>query len=422
MAKKRKKTKLNKFFRVLIGIGLIVFLVIQFAPNVIKGNVATKLPNQSEYLDKVDTKGFLIMHETVYTSEGEGVLELNASEGQRVPKDFEVANLNLTNDVSDAKDELLKVQSAIEYKNQSLNPEDIDYETTDAEINIIHSIQDYIIVDDMQSLFASIDNLELNTRKNINISDIGELINLSLQELEHKKDSLSREISINNIPYKAEISGVVSYKIDYLEEVLNFENMGELNYEQLKSLEIEELAKPNNLVSQGDPVYKLIDNYEYYMALLVEDSTKINDYKIGDSIEVIADGSISLKGVVYDQKTTDNSAVLIVKFNDKLQDLNYNRIHDVNIIKSKNYVYVVPSQAIAILENREGVYIKELNGIVRFRPIKILYQNELETFVDIGDNKGYIEVEDNVDLVKTITLFDEVILNPQNIEDGQILK
>ena len=274
----------------------------------------------------------------------------------------------------------------------------------------------------MQSLFASIDNLELNTRKNINISDIGELINLSLQELEHKKDSLSREISINNIPYKAEISGVVSYKIDYLEEVLNFENMGELNYEQLKSLEIEELAKPNNLVSQGDPVYKLIDNYEYYMALLVEDSTKINDYKIGDSIEVIADGSISLKGVVYDQKTTDNSAVLIVKFNDKLQDLNYNRIHDVNIIKSKNYVYVVPSQAIAILENREGVYIKELNGIVRFRPIKILYQNELETFVDIGDNKGYIEVEDNVDLVKTITLFDEVILNPQNIEDGQILK
>ena len=93
-----------------------------------------------------------------------------------------------------------------------------------------------------------------------------------------------------------------------------------------------------------------------------------------------------------------------------------------NIIKSKNYVYVVPSQAIAILENREGVYIKELNGIVRFRPIKILYQNELETFVDIGDNKGYIEVEDNVDLVKTITLFDEVILNPQNIEDGQILK
>ncbi|NLY20274.1 MAG: hypothetical protein GXZ08_03240 [Tissierellia bacterium] len=413
---------IRNILKLIIPLALILYIVFKFSPNLISSNIPTKLPKQSEYLDKIDTKGFLIMNERIYTSQGEGVLELNASEGDRVPKDFEVVNLNLMNDDTDTKDELFRVQSAIEYKNKSLNPDAEEHTTTDAEKNIIYSIQENIQSGNMNDLFTSIDNLELNTRKNINISDIGELINLSIPELESRRDKLSKEVSINNIPYKAEYAGIVSYKIDNFEEVLSVENLDNINYETLKEIKLDELEKVTNHVGQGDKIYKLIDNYEYYMAAMVEDFRDITDYKEGDTIELVADVSVDLKGQVIKKSIQGENAVLIIKLNEKLHDLNYNRIHDISIIKSKSYIYVIPSSSIVILENQEGVYIKELNGIVRFRPINIINQNEFETYVDMGDNKGYINIEGKADPMKTITVFDDVITNPQNVEDGQIIK
>ncbi len=421
MSNRKRKNPKNKRFRLLILVA-IIFLALSYIINNNQGSsLKTSNPIKTEYLDKIDTKGYLILKEKIYTSQGNGVVDYSVRDGQRVPKDHVIANLNLMNDVSDMKEELLKVQSAIEYKNQNLNPSTTAYEISEKEINLIYSIQDALVEDDLENALIAIETLELNTKKNVDISEISTLINLSNQELEDRRDELSREISTNNIVYKSEIAGIVSYKVDKLEEVYTEENIPDMDYEFIRNNPSTGQLGQQNTVNTGDPLYKLIDNFSYYLAIPVDEINNIGDYSVDDTIKLMINSRTTLSGNIHRINKTDNTGVIVVSLKDKLSELGYDRVVDVSIIKSKISSYVINTKSVVEVNDQSGVYIKELNGLVKFRPIKIVSQSEIDTIVETGDNKGYIEGV-NGKQVRTITIFDEVIDEPGNIEEGQILK
>ncbi|MFB0971407.1 MAG: hypothetical protein GX666_05175 [Tissierellia bacterium] len=421
MSRTRRKNSKNKRFRLLILVGLIILAFFVFMQNTRTITLKTSNPIKTEYLDKIDTKGYLILNEKTYTSQGDGVVDYNVRDGQRVPKDHVIANLNLMGDASDLKDELLKVQSAIEYKNQNLNPSTTAYEISDKEINLIYSIQDALVEDDLPNALVAIETLELNTKKNVDISEISTLINLSNQELEDRRDELSREISTNNIVYKSEIAGIVSYKIDKLEEIYTEENIPQIDYEFIRKNPSSTQIGQQNTVKTGDPLYKLIDNFAYFMAVPIDEMSSIENLEVGSSIELLVNSRTTLKGNIYQINQTENTGVIIISLKDKLSELGYDRILDASIIKNKIKSYVISTKSVVEVNNQPGVYIRELNGLVKFRPIHIVNQNDLDTIVETGDNKGYIE-DINGESVRTITVFDELIDEPANIEEGQILK
>lgn len=399
----------------------IIILVFYFInPNSSTKASKTKTPVKTEYLDKIDGKGYLILNEKTYTSQGEGVVDYNVRDGERVPKDYVVANLNLMGDISDKKDELLKIQSAIEYKNQNLNPTASEFEISEKEINLINSIQDALVEDDLPDALIAIETLELNTKKNVDISEISHLINLSNQELEDKRDELSKDISTNNIIYRAEIAGIVSYKVDGLEEVYSKENIPKMDYNFIRENLPKKPLGQQNEVTKGEPLYKLIDNFSYYIAIPIDDMNEFNGYKVKDEITLLINSKTTVKGTIEMVNMTENTGVVIVKLDEKLSELGYDRTVDASIINDKSTCYVIDTKSVVELDNTLGVYVRELNGIVRFRPIKVIGQNDLDTIVDVGDSKGMIEL--NNEKVRTVTSFDEVILEPANIEEGQIIK
>lgn len=418
--KRKRAYKLKRLRLLLIPLALVIIFSI-FTNRKTAKNIATSLPIKTEYLDKVDSKGYLILKEKVYTSQGDGVVDYNVRDGERVPKDYIVANLNLMSDSEDLKKELLKVQSAIEYKNQSLNPSTSSFVITDKEINLINSIQDSLVRDNMQETLLAIETLELNTKKNVDISEISDLINLSNQELEDRRDDLSKEISTNNVVYKAEDAGIISYKVDGLEEVYNEENIEKIDYQLIMDNQKSASLGQRNSVKMGDPLYKIIDNFTYSMAIPVEDEKVLKIYSKDKAVDLLINSKISLKGRVSRvNRTSESKGVLIVSLNDKLSELGYDRVLNVSLIESRSDCFVIPTKAIVEVDNQTGVYILELNGLVKFRPIEILRQNEIDTTISIGDEKGYIKNKKGEDL-RTLSAFEEVIIEPENIEEGEIL-
>ncbi len=418
--KRKRAYKLKRLRLLLIPLALVIIFSI-FTNRKTAKNIATNLPIKTEYLDKVDSKGYLILKEKVYTSQGDGVVDYNVRDGERVPKDYIVANLNLMSDSEDLKKELLKVQSAIEYKNQSLNPSTSSFVITDKEINLINSIQDSLVRDNMQETLLAIETLELNTKKNVDISEISDLINLSNQELEDRRDDLSKEISTNNVVYKAEDAGIISYKVDGLEEVYNEENIEKIDYQLIMDNQKSASLGQRNSVKMGDPLYKIIDNFTYAMAIPVEDEKVLKTYSKDKAVDLLINSKISLKGRVSRvNRTSESKGVLIVSLNDKLSELGYDRVLNVSLIESRSDCFVIPTKAIVEVDNQTGVYILELNGLVKFRPIEILRQNEIDTTISIGDEKGYIKNKKGEDL-RTLSAFEEVIIEPENIEEGEIL-
>lgn len=418
--KRKRAYKLKRLRLLLIPLALAIIFSI-FTNRKTAKNIATSLPIKTEYLDKVDTKGYLILKEKVYTSQGDGVVDYNVRDGERVPKDYIVANLNLMSDSEDLKKELLKVQSAIEYKNQSLNPSTSTFVITDKEINLINSIQDSLVRDNMQETLLAIETLELNTKKNVDISEISDLINLSNQELEDRRDDLSKEISTNNVVYKAEDAGIISYKVDGLEEVYNEENIEKIDYQLIMDKQKSTSLGQRNSVKTGDPLYKIIDNFSYAMAIPIEDEKVLKTYSKDKSVDLLVNSKISLKGKVSRvNRTNETKGVLIVSLNNKLSELGYDRVLNVSLIESRSECFVIPTKAIVEVDNQTGVYILELNGLVKFRPIEILTQNEIDTTISIGDEKGNIKNKKGEDL-RTLSAFEEVITEPENIEEGEIL-
>ncbi len=421
MSPKKRLIRNRKRLRLVF---LVLVLILVFAGYFSRSkatNIETVKPVKYDYIDKIDTKGYLILDEKTYTSQGKGVVDYSVRDGERVSKDYVIANLNLMSDVSDLKDELLKVQSAIEHKNQNLNPSNQEFEISDKEINLISTIQDSLIKEEMPGVLESIETLELNTKKNVDISEISSLINLSNQELEDRRDELSREIATNNIVYKSENSGIVSYKIDNLEEVFTVEKIPEMTYDFIKENSNITYKGQTNQVETGEPLYKIVDNFSYYMAIPVDDISKIRSLRKEDKVDLLINSDTSLSGEIVEINKTDKTGVIVVLLKEKLSEVGLDRQVDVSIIKDRSDSYLVPTSSIVESNNTSGLYLLELNGIVRFRPIKIISQRGEETIVERGDSKGYIKGKNNKE-VRTITVFDQIIKDPRDIEEGQIIR
>lgn len=405
---------------ILLPLIIIFLLIIILNRGPRASDYESSYPKKIEYLNKVDTQAYLILNEIVYRASDDGVVDYELQEGQRVAKDTKVASLNLTKDNDGFKEDLLRVQSAIEYKRQSDQIKDETYEINDQDVNLISTIQRSLNTQAMAQTLDAIEALELNTKKNIDISEISDLINLSNQELEDRKEDLSRQISISNEVYRATEAGLISFKADGLEDSFQEEKIPFMDVDYLEANSDQVFREDINIVEKGQPIYKLVDNFNYHMAVPVLDESMASQLQIGEKLEVLVDNKVTISGEIVHLNEDEKGTVAILFCQDKLIEIGLNRIHQVSLIKDKVKTYLVNSEALVEESGQTGVYVKGLNGLVGFVPVKVFLQRQADTLVLTGDSKGQIE-DASGRKVKTLTIYDEVISNPVDLEKGQVI-
>ena len=96
--------KKNKFFKRRLIALIILLILIMFFAKLIKGNrvsnYKTIFPTLTTFEKDIDTKIYNLFDEKAYFAKGNGIAVFHASEGQKVPVGYEVASLNLMEDVS----------------------------------------------------------------------------------------------------------------------------------------------------------------------------------------------------------------------------------------------------------------------------------------------------------------------------------
>ena len=293
--KKNRKVKTNFAFRRLLLFILILILMF-FSIRAVKGKAykthKTVFPTLTLYKDFVETKGYNLLDEKVYTSQGKGIALYNASEGQKVPASYDIAIINLMNDVSDLKDELIKVNSALNYKTKNNKEQKVSEE----EIESIKKIQNDLKNDNLSLAIEDINNLDLNTKQSISISELTELMELSVDDLNQKKDKLIKQISRSNIYYTAEYSGIVSYKVDGLEEIYSNTDLDVFTNEYLKKHSKVKETETKTQVEESDILFKLIDNFSYKIALDINNINDLGKIDLGTSLLLESKGIDRLKG------------------------------------------------------------------------------------------------------------------------------
>ncbi|MCI5643607.1 MAG: hypothetical protein MR285_05825 [Peptoniphilus sp.] len=409
--------KKNKFFRRRL-IALLLFIIIMiFFTKLIRGNrinnYKTIFPTLTTFEKDIDTKIYNLFEEKTYFSIGDGIAVFHASEGQKVPAGYEVANLNLMEDVSSLKDELNKVKAALKIK-KGIEP--VEKENNHS---FTKNLQEQIKNKNYSGVYFDINSSDEASIENINEAELKDYLSLSEDALVLKEKDLEERISKYNYSYVTEFSGIVSYKIDGNEDYFKIDNLDKFTYKYLdkdynfKSLEMETKVK------NGDPLFKIINNLNWKVACTINNVSQITNYNIGDSVKIQIPDIENLYGNVEKINKDKDHAVIIVSLDRYFENVYSNRIHDGKIIVNKTKGFEIPKSTLIDRNNLTGVYVQEIKGLVKFVPVEIVNENSDNVFINKGNKQSVINIGDKS--YKTVTVNDAIVLSPKTVDESRIL-
>lgn len=362
---------------------VIIFIIVcSFLYVVQKYNnmIDTSILEYDELEEIINTDGIIIKDEAILSSKSIGDVKYYYNEGQKVNKGAYLADIST---VSSAE----QINAEIALINKALN-------STDSVITIGNG-------------------------------ENGKYSKYTNDELKVLKESFEKALTNNKVPVFSPKSGFVTYVFDGLEDTFKYEDVLDIMPSRLHNLE-EVIVNTNNAgsVNVDDKLLKVINNFEFYMVCLVNNSD-ISTYKEGSYIRVrFNDDDNIVFGYIEKINSSSEESVLIVSFDDFFYKVYNKRIVKTELIKNIYQGIKVDKEAVIEKDGITGVYVKDISNIIKFFPVDIIGSNDEYYMVSQGDiitegDRGRITINDEI--YSTVKAFDKVVLDPDKVYEGQIV-
>ncbi len=377
----------------------------------------------------VPTEMFIIKNDTISTEEGSigyvirdektakgnnygnGMIQIKA-EGEKVANGDPIFRYYSSNeeDLNKKIEQLnLEIQEALLGQNNLL-PSDI--KAIDDQIE--NKIDGLKSKNDLQEIIEYKNDINTYiTKKSKIVGDLsqsGSYINGLIQEREQYQSQLKANSEYVNAP----MSGVVSYRVDGLEEELipnNFENLSKEYFEKLN-------LKTGQIVATNKEMGKVINNYECYVATIM-DSKEAKEAVVGKKVKLRLSTQDEISATIsYIAEQSDKSVLIVFKTSDCVEKLIDYRKISFDVIWWKYEGLKIPKSAITY-ENGLSYVVRNRAGYQDKILVEILKENDNYCIINNYDNEelkslGFSTKE--INNIKKISIYDEIILNP-NLEN-----
>lgn len=411
MNNKEKKPKINRFKLITISIiAILIFLYLLYnIIELIKQPTDLIVVESGKISLEEDAVGYVIRDEIVISGENSsnGLVQIK-TDGERVAKGesiFRYYNRNEDNLNNKIEELDIKIQEALEGQT-NIYTNDIKILENQIEENLkqIRSTNDILKIREYKK------NINNSITKKAQI--IGDLSPSGsyVKQLIQQRSSYENQLNSGVEYIKATNSGIVSYRIDGLEDVFSVDNISNLNKEMLENLNL----KTGQIVALSNEKGKIINNFYSYIATIMK-SEIIKDKKIGDIVTLRLSSSAEVKGEIIDIKEQeDNTYLLIFKITKGVEELiNYRKI-SIDVIWWSDNGLKIANSAIRY-ENNIPYVIKNMAGYEYKVYIKIISQNENYSIVNNYNKEEYKELgfsDEEINNMKKINLYDEILTNP----------
>ena len=413
--KSKDRVKQNKIF-VTIALTLIFIYVLYTAYLLVKQPTDTFTVEKGTLYLEESAEAYVIRKETVVKGENyKNGMEQIASEGEKVAKNQSIFRY-YSNNEEELKEKIVELDKKIE---EALEKENTNIYSSDLKI-LEEQIDEKIIVLDQLT------NINEITEYKKQISDLvtkkakmaGELSPSGsyIKELIEERSKYESQLNSGSEYVKAPNSGVVSYRVDGLEDTLGNVDFTYLSENYLQNLQL----KTGKMVATSNECGKVIDNFSCYVVTILN-SAKSKEAKVGDKVKISFSEEKDIPAVITYIKPEDNGNNIFVLETKELTEelVNYRKL-SFNLIWWSYTGLKVPNQAIV---EQDG-----LNYVVRTRAgysnkilVKVLRKNDNYSIVtsyttDELKELGYTPQE--ISAYKKISIYDEILLNPklENIE------
>ena len=229
-----------------------------------------------------------------------------------------------------------------------------------------------------------------------------------LKQLYNQRAELENQLNSGAEYIKAPVSGIVSYKYDGLEETLTPNNFSTLSKEFLEKLDL----KTGQLIATSDECGKIIDNSKCYIAT-ISNSKEAKNAKLDDKVQVrLSNAKVIDAKICYISQENEEETIIVLEINKQIGELaNYRKI-SFDLIWWSDTGLKVPNKAI-VQENDLNYVVRNRAGNFEILLVKVKRKNDKYSIVSSysANELEKLGIEKN-NYVKTISIYDELILNP----------
>ena len=395
----KKSKKLIAIFSALIIITYMIWAIFLL----VSRSSETYIVRQGTLTQEDEAVGYIIRDEKVEKGEDyeNGIYEI-ATENQRVAVGDSIFRY-----YSDSEKEITEQVEEINKQIQEILEQ--ENEVTSADIKAIESqieekIEHINTINNYQEIVEDKKNIdELISKKIKFIGDVTE--NKDIKKLVKDRKALEEKLKSGSKYQKAQMSGIVSYRVDGLEETLTPEKFNDINEKLLNSLDI----KTGEIISTSDECGKVIDNFKCYVVVTLN-SKQAMEAKVNDSLKLRISNEETKAKIVQINEENNNKRTIIFQINKMTEDLIKHRKVLVDVIWWNDSGLKVPNSTLTkegnlyyVVRNKAGVQNKIL--------VKIIKQTENYSIIDSYTEQELQELgfsQQEIKNYKKITNYDEI--------------
>ena len=404
-----KNKKINKIIIGIIAILIVCYLGYTIYLLIKEPTDIFTIEEGKVYLEETDI-GYIIRDETVVKGENyKNGMEQIKTEGEKAAKGESIFRYYSKNEESLIKQiaELdVKIQEAM--ATTQTNPFQSDVKILenqiDEKVELLNKTTDIARLTEYKKEIN-----ELVTKKS-NIIGEKSPSGSYLKQLQDQRTALENELNSGAEYITAPESGIVSYKVDGLEETLTKENFSTLTKEYLEKLNL----KTGKIIATSDECGKIINNFECYIAT-ISSSQEAKNAKIGDNVKIRLSNNTEIDAeIAYISQENEEENLIVLQIDKQIEELtNYRKI-SFDLIWWSYSGLKVPNQAIVeqdglhyVVRNRAGYLTKILVNVEK--------QNEKYSIVSNYTTEELKELgltDSQIANNKTLYVYDEIMLNP----------
>ena len=404
---------MNKRKRIIKLIGIIILIVILIiifknSANLIKKNVDTFIVENGTLSYEEQVEGYIIRDEQILKGENySNGLDQIITDGFRVSKGEAVFRYYSNNEDEIVKqiEELDKqIDEALENSGSLLPSADIE----NLEKQIEEILDDIQFENEIQNIEEYQKKLDSYIMKKAEIAGENSPAGSYIKTLIAQRNELNNELTNNSEIVYAPSAGVVSYRVDGLEEVLKFNDFSYLSTELLNGFEL----NVGSSIPESKEVGKVVNNFKCYIACSMNtENSEVAE--VGDEVILRLSDSSEIESEIVYIKEEENGRILVFEIDRKIEDLLEYRKISLEIVWWKYSGLKVSNKA--LIEEDGLTYVKRQKvGNEEKILVKVLRQNDTYSIVgnytdeeleELGYSLGEIQE------MTTIKLYDQILVN-----------
>ncbi|WP_024834725.1 HlyD family efflux transporter periplasmic adaptor subunit [Ruminiclostridium josui] len=369
-----------------------------------------------EVVQNVD--GILIRNEKVIDSPDDGNCVMDAVEGEKVPAFYRIATIVKNVPVStyeELKKKEMQISSAQKAQKENLGVFSGDIIKLDSEIiEKVKKLGQQSIRGSLVESYDTMSDIDSIVYRKSDIFGDNSKSAKYINRLISEKAEIERRLSNNVKEVRVDSAGLISFAIDGYESLLTPNFIKSATPQDLENITVKNTNRDFNVVDvkKGEPIAKIVKDLDNYMVAVVDQKAAKDLTKDKLVTLRINDIGYSMDAVInYNSDVINGKKVISFKYDTGLDETIGMRRINVDVVLSSYSGLKVPRSCLQDINiNNQTAKICLLKGnTATFKEVKIVGMNDDAAIIDNPDGES------------SVALYNTYILNPKNVQEGQII-